>query len=159
VDLRDTESMNTALRSRYPASYEADYARWCAEQGALLREGRLDALDAVNLAEEIETLGRSEQRELENRLNVLLIHLLKWRYQPDERSAGWRGTIVEQRNRIARRLTESPSLKSYPAAILREEYESARLKAAGETGLDEAIFPETCPFPIVAVLDGAFLPD
>jgi len=151
--------MNKILWKQQATPYDADYARWCAEQGALLREGRAEAVDTANLAEEIETLGRSEQRELENRLNVLLVHLLKWRYQPERRSASWRGTIVEQRNRIARRLSESPSLQAYPASILPEEYESARLIAAGETGLNEAVFPVICPFVINEVLDKAFYPD
>jgi hypothetical protein len=151
--------MNEILRKPQLTPYEADYAQWCVEQGALLRAGRLDALDRENLAEEIESLGRSEKYEIEPRLNVLIMHLLKYRYQPDGRSSGWRGTIKEQRNRLKRRLKDSPSLKTYPAEILNEEYELARLKAAGETGLPEGTFPGSCPFTIEEILDDSFLPE
>lgn len=151
--------MNKHLLKRQLTPYEVDYAQWCAEQGALLREGRLSDLDRKNLAEEIESLGRSEKSEIENRLNILLVHLLKYRYQPDRRSSGWRGTILEQRKRIARRLKDSPSLKQYPSEALADEYETARLLAADETKLPEKTFPEDCPFTIEQVLDKSFLPD
>jgi hypothetical protein len=151
--------MNKVVRLQHPTSYEADFARWCAEQGALLREGRLDALDRDNLAEEIESLGRSQEDEIESRVGVLVLHLLKWRYQPGQRTGSWSGTIVEQRNRLKRRIKASPSLKSYPAEVLAEEYEAARLKAAGETGLPQSLFPETCPFTIEQILDAAWLPE
>ncbi|MFH1794770.1 MAG: DUF29 domain-containing protein [Pseudomonadota bacterium] len=151
--------MNKVFRLSQLTSYESDFARWCAEQGALLREGRFDALDRENLAEEIESLGRSQEDEIESRVGVLLLHLLKWRYQPDQRTGSWEGTIVEQRYRLKRRIKASPTLKSYPKEVLAEEYESARLKAAGETGLPQSLFPATCPFTIEQILDPAFFPD
>lgn len=152
-------AMNKHLWKSHLTPYEADYALWCAEQGALLREGRLSDIDRENLAEEIESLGGSEEDEIGSRLNVLLIHLLKWRYQPDRQSSGWRGTIAEQRYRIARRLKRSPSLRAFPGEVLADEYRTARLFAAGETGLPEHIFPETCPFVIDQILDESFSPD
>ncbi|MEX6508252.1 DUF29 domain-containing protein [Jiella sp. M17.18] len=144
--------------------YDHDFYAWTREQAAVLRSraGRGTAGDAIDwdrLAEEVEDLGESQRSEIESRLAILLVHLLKWRFQPTHRSSGWKGTIVEQRSRLARRLRRSPSLRPYPAAILAEEYEIARLKAAGETDLPEAIFPETCPFTIEQVLDPAFYPD
>jgi hypothetical protein len=151
--------MNKHLWKSQLTPYGTDYAQWCAEQGALLREGRLSSLDRENLAEEIESLGGSEEDEIGSRLNVLLIHLLKWRYQPDKRSSGWRGTLAEQRYRIGRRLKRSPSLRAFPGEVLADEYRTARLLAAGETGLTENIFPETCPFTIDQILDESFLPD
>ena len=151
--------MNKIFRSSQLTPYEADYAQWCAEQGALLREGRFANLDRENLAEEIESLGRNEKSEIESRMGVLLLHLLKYRFQPDARSSGWRGTILEQRHRLARRLKDSPSLKGYPSEILDEEYELARLKASGETGLPESIFPEKCPFSLSDILDPGYLPE
>lgn len=150
--------MNRIYRPPHLTPIEADYARWCAEQGALLRSGRLGALDRANLAEEIESLGRSDKREIENRLSVLLVHLLKWRFQQDKRSSGWRGTIREQRSRLARILADSPSLAGYPGEIIEDEYQTARLKASDETGLPVESFPATCPFKAVDVLDDAFLP-
>ena len=112
------EIMNKVFRKPQLTPYEADYARWCAEQGALLREGRLSDLDRENLAEEIESLGRSDKREIENRLMVLLLHLLKWKYQPGEQSGSWKGSIREQRKQLSRILFESPSLRDYPRKFL-----------------------------------------
>ncbi|WP_442579903.1 DUF29 domain-containing protein [Mesorhizobium sp. ASY16-5R] len=151
--------MNKHLWKSQLTPYEADYALWCAEQGAILREGRLSDIDRENLAEEIESLGRSQEDEIESRLNVLVMHLLKWRYQAERRTPSWQATIIEQRMRIAKRLKASPSLKNYPASVLDEEYVTARLRAAGETGLSEAIFPESCPFAIGQILDAAFFPE
>ncbi|MDQ6435819.1 DUF29 domain-containing protein [Mesorhizobium sp. LHD-90] len=151
--------MNKHLWKSQLTPYEVDFAQWCVEQGALLRAGRLDALDRENLAEEIESLGGSEEDEIGSRLNVLLTHLLKWRYQPDKRSSGWRGTIAEQRYRIGRRLKRSPSLRAFPAEVLVDEYKTARLLAAGKTGLPEQIFPETCPFVVDQILEESFFPD
>lgn len=151
--------MNKAFRLSKLTSYESDFARWCAEQAALLREGRFDALDRENLAEEIESLGRSQEDEIESRLGVLIAHLLKWKFQPGGRSNSWKATILEQRARIARRLRKNPSLKSHPAKVLPEEYEIGRLSAWGETGLPEEAFPAACPFTVEQILDPAFYPN
>ncbi|HVW57647.1 MAG TPA: DUF29 domain-containing protein [Rhizobiaceae bacterium] len=150
--------MNRILWEEQLTPIEADYARWCDEQGALLRSGKLDAIDRENLAEEIESLGRSERREIESRLNILLLHLLKWKFQSEKRKSGWKGSILEARRQLRRILAESPSLKNYPAQILREEYEIARLKAADETGLGEDNFPQECPFTMDDIFDETFLP-
>jgi hypothetical protein len=138
--------------------YETDYAQWCAEQGALLREGRLSDLDRENLAEEIESLGRSDKREISKRLGTLLLHLLKWEFQPAKRKTGWLLTIREQRLRIESLLVESPSLKGYPGQQLMREFKMARLNAADETGLHEKDFPTDCPYQIADLLDHDFFP-
>ncbi|MBN9243699.1 MAG: DUF29 domain-containing protein [Mesorhizobium sp.] len=151
--------MNKIFRLSQLTPYEADYAQWCAEQGALLREGRLADLDRKNLAEEIESLGRSDKREIEHRLKVLLVHLIKYKLQPKGRSGSWRATVKEQRFRIAKVLRESPSLRDYPAEVLAEEYSFARPEAAMEANLDEALIPEDPPFTAEQVLDQTFLPD
>lgn len=151
--------MNKVFRLSQLTPYEADYARWCTEQGALLRDGRLDALDRENLAEEIESLGRSDRREIESRLKVLLTHLLKWRHQPEGRCGSWRSTIRDQRRGIAKILKESPSLHTHPAKALKDEYGYAVSDAIDETGLPEDAFPSACPFTIDQILDPAFLPD
>jgi hypothetical protein len=103
-------------------------------------------------------LARAEKREIEDRLNVLLVCLLKWSHQPTQRSGGWASTIIEQRARLLKRLQESPSLRAYPGEVLDEEYAIARDKAAAETGLRAATFPKTCPYTIDQVLDPDFLP-
>ena len=151
--------MNRIFRPEHLTPYEQDYAQWCADQGALLRAGRLEALDRENLAEEIESLGRSDRREIESRLKPLLVHLLKWRFQRERRTKSWEATIREQRARIAKILQESPSLKNYPQEVLQEEYGYARWDAAKETGLPDVTFPETCPFTANQVLDTSFLPE
>jgi hypothetical protein len=138
--------------------YEADYAQWCAEQGALLRAGRVDVLDLENLAEEIESLGRSDKREIRSRLKELLLHLLKWQFQPGKRKGGWRASIVEQRDELKQLLEESPSLRALPSLALAALYPVARAKAADETGLAEAAFPQNCPYSVEDVLDDGFFP-
>jgi DNA-binding transcriptional regulator YdaS (Cro superfamily) len=139
-------------------AYDRDYHVWLTRQAALLAERRFAELDLDNLIDEIQDLARSEKREIENRLNVLLVHLLKWRHQPTQRSGGWASTIIEQRARLLKRLQESPSLRGYPGQALDEEYAIARDKAAAETGLRAATFPKTCPYTIDQVLDPDFLP-
>ncbi|APH74435.1 DUF29 domain-containing protein [Aquibium oceanicum] len=151
--------MNRITRIARLSGYEEDFALWSVEQAALLRDGRFDGLDRENLAEEIESLGRSEKREIESRLNVAIVHLLKWRFQPEKRKSGWKASILEARRGLLRTLRESPSLKAYPSDVVHEEYESARMKAADETGLPEDAFPAACPFTIEQILDPGFLPD
>ena len=94
--------------------YDRDMYRWTRQQARLLRAGRMSELDLENLAEEIQSLGNSEESGIECRLQVLLSHLLKWQVQSGRRKGGWRGTIVEQRYRLQRRLRRSPSLAAYP---------------------------------------------
>jgi hypothetical protein len=140
------------------AAYDDDFYAWTQEQARLLRAGRFSDVDIQNIAEELETLGRSQKREIVSRLAVLLLHLLKWTVQPDRRSNSWRATILEQRQRIREELEDSPSLRRWPGARLAREYDLARLKASGETGLPLESFPPACPFTIAQVLDPAFLP-
>jgi hypothetical protein len=150
--------MNRIDRPSALARYDKDFALWCAEQGAALREGRWAALDRENLAEEIESLGRRDRREIESRLKTLLVHLLKYRYQPRKVKPGWSSTIREQRRQLQKIINESPSLRAYPAEVLNEEYVYARADAADETGLEIGTFPERCPFAISDVLDLDYLP-
>jgi hypothetical protein len=119
--------------------YDKDFYTWTQEQAALLREGALHDLDVTNLAEEIESLGRSEKRELENRLEVLIIHLLKWHYQPEKRQEGhsWEDTILEQRSQLARLLRDNPSLQPQVPALLVEVYPDARRRALAQMGYTE----------------------
>jgi DNA-binding transcriptional regulator YdaS (Cro superfamily) len=140
------------------SAYDRDYHAWLTRQAVLLAERRFADLDLDNLIDEIQDLARAEKREIENRLNVLLVHLLKWSHQPTQRSGGWASTIIEQRARLLKRLQESPSVRGYPGEVLDEEYAIARDKAAAETGLRAATFPRTCPYTIDQVLDPDFLP-
>ena len=150
--------MNRIDRPSAPTRYDQDFARWCTEQGAALREGRWSMLDRENLAEEIESLTRSDKREIESRLKTLLVHLLKYRYQRHKVKPGWRSTIREQRRQLHKIIEDSPSLKSYPSAVLDEEYVFAPADAADETELPLETFPERCPFALSDILDLNYLP-
>lgn len=138
---------------------DTDYARWADEQAALLRAGKYDLLDLQNLAEEVEGLARSDKYELDSRMEVLLQHLLKWQFQPAKRKGAWKGTIVEQRIRIARVISQSPSLRAYPLVNLHGNFVLGRNAAITETRLPESSFPETCPYTIEQILDPDFLPE
>jgi hypothetical protein len=140
------------------AGYEEDFALWSAEQAALLRAGQFDRVDVENVAEEIESLGRSDKHEIESRLEVLMMHLLKWERQPEYRSRSWASTIRDQRRKIQRLLDDSPSLKAYPREVFSEEYPRAREKASEETTIYLELFPSTCPYTIEQILDPDFLP-
>lgn len=154
--------MSTLITPRSPpasATYEQDFYAWTQEQASLLRTGRLAEIDIENIAEELESMGRSEKRELVDRLAILLAHLLKWRLQPGRRGNSWRATVKEQRRRVSKRLEDSPSLKHGLEERLAEAYEAAVLLAISDTGLDEATFPATCPFSFSQALDETFWPD
>ncbi len=123
-----------------------------------LRQGDWAALDVENLIEEIEALGKSDRRAVKSRLEVLLMHLLKWQFQPEQRSRSWQATILEQRLRIADILEESPSLKNYWPTVLEAAYAGARRLAAIKTGLALEQFPVECEYTIGQILDEAYLP-
>jgi len=137
--------------------YEEDFYAWTQEQTRLLRAGQWQLIDIQNLAEEIEDMGRAEKRELESRLEVLLMHLLKWQFQPSLRSRSWQLTIKEQRLRLQRHLKQNPSLKSAIPDVFADVYQLAVVSAERETSLD--IFPDVCPYDFEQVMTEAFLPD
>ncbi|HCB14480.1 MAG TPA: DUF29 domain-containing protein [Gammaproteobacteria bacterium] len=127
-------------------AYEQDYHAWTRQTADLLRQKLFSEIDIEQVAEELEDMGASKERELESRLGVLLAHLLKWRYQPERRSHSWRLTIKEQRQRIIRVLRKNPSLKAHLDETCHDAYSDAVLIAARETGLPESLFPENNPF-------------
>ncbi len=126
-----------------PASppYELDGYGWALAQARLLREHRFEELDIVNIAEEIESVGKSEQKAAESNLKVALLHHLKWEYQPERRSASWSRSIREHLRRFDRLISKNPSLKAHLPEILEEAYLEACFEAAEETGLAEGTFP------------------
>lgn len=153
--------MSAKPQSRFPervSLYESDVVAWAAEQARLLRAGRFDQLDIEHIAEEVEDVGKSEQRELASRMAVLLAHLLKWRFQPERRGASWETTIRTRRSSIERRLRRTPSL----AVSLRDPewwadaWDDALDSATRETGI--ADLPRSCPWALEQVLDQAWLP-
>ena len=124
----------------------------------MLRAEKWTELDIPNLAEELESLGRSERKELRAYLAGLVLHLLKWRYQPDYRSRSWRDSIEENRACIPEGLQENPSLGPQRNAPRGRRYPRARRKAARQTRLPLAAFPEACPWTVDQVLDETFWP-
>jgi hypothetical protein len=140
-------------------NYEQDFYGWTQEQAGLLRAGRLTDLDIENLIEEVETMGRSEKRELESRLTVLLLHLLKWKYQEVRRGRGWELSIDEQRLRFAETLDDNPGLKPKLDEILKKAYQYATIQAARETKISKNVFPSECPWPLDQITDNTFFPE
>jgi len=155
--------------------YATDFYAWCLTTAALVREGQWDAIDPEALAEELESLGKSQKRELESRLEVLVMHLLKWEYQPQLRQEGhsWYDTILEQRNQIARLLRDNPSLRPQVPHLVEDVYPDARQRAMGEMApwtqirdrghfdphdVHIAAVPLTCPWTDVQILDKDFWP-
>lgn len=138
--------------------YHQDFYAWAMENAQLLRQGRLSEVDMEHIAEELESMGRSERRELISRLSVLLAHLLKWMFQPELRSNSWRYTIEEQRGAVMDLLEDSPSLHQELKDKLAKAYVNALLIAARETGFDKTRFPECCPFSLGQILDENFWP-
>lgn len=140
------------------ANYETDIVAWANEQAKLVRNKQFDLLDIEHIAEEIEDVGKSEQRELANRLTVLIAHLLKWHYQPERQGRSWQITIKNQRKAIQLHLKQVPSLKAKlnDAEWLEIIWGDAVYEASKETGLD--CFPESCPWSILDMLSDAWLP-
>jgi len=140
-------------------NYNSDFYGWTQEQAALLKAGRLSEIDIENLIEEVETMGRSEKRELNSRLTVLLLHLLKWQFQPIRRGNSWRITIEQQRLEFKDVLDDNPSLKPLLDAILLQAYTKAKVAASKETAIDKSVFPELCPWSFSQLLDEGYYPD
>ncbi len=141
-------------------TYEEDFVLWLEHQAELLRQGRVAELDLENLAEEVESIGRSDKREVQNRLSILLAHLLKYQFQPKRRSRSWTTTISEQRRQLDLVFKDSPSLlKNYAPQVFDDSYTYARRKASDETGLSLTAFPEASPYTLTETLDEDFLPE
>jgi len=137
-------------------AYDADFFAWANEQAGLLRAGRLSEADIEHIAEEIESMGKTEKRELINRLKVLMVHLLKWQFQPGGRCTSWRLTVEEQRREVVDHLADNPSLKAKMDEVILSAYAGAILAAARETNLELSLFPTTCPWPFDQIVDRAF---
>jgi len=139
--------------------YGDDLHAWSLEQAALLRARRTEGLDWDHLAEELEAMGGSDERELESRLCVILLHLLKWQIQPELRGASWRKTLRTQRREIRKLLKQSPSLRRQVPGLVLGAYPDAVKDAVDETGLPIGHFPVDCPYAADDVLAEAYLPD
>jgi hypothetical protein len=145
------------VRTELGELYQRDYYAWTGAQVRALREHKIAELDWENLAEEVEDLGKSERHRLESHLEGLLMHLLKWAYQPRRRSRSWSNSIREHRFRIQRILRDNPSLKASLSQISLDSYEAALFTAQNETRLDLSTY-RTCPWNLEDVLRPDFWP-
>jgi len=150
--------MPTNQVSKQPQLYDQDYYLWLKNTQEQLAMGDFSALDIANLVEELADMGKSEKRAVESNLTILIMHLLKYKYQPQKRSNSWRFTIREYRRRLEKLFKDSPSLKPYFSEVLNECYQDARELATAETSLPLETFPSQIPFTTEEILNPAFLP-
>jgi hypothetical protein len=139
--------------------YDRDFNLWIEQTVDLLKAGRFEALDIDNLVDELESMSRRDKREIISRIDVILMHLLKWKYQPTQRSLSWESSIQNNRTEIWRIIEDSPSLKSYPETVLDKAYQAALKGAIRETQLNYETFPTSCPFSVDEILDENFFPE
>jgi hypothetical protein len=141
------------------SEYDKDFYAWSLHNAVLIREGKLSEVDLKNVAEEIESMGKADRRELIDRLAVLLAHLLKWKFQPSLRGRSWEITIKEQREEVKDQLDESPSLKHELDDQFNRAYRKALNIVEKETGLNQNTLPKNCPFSLKESLEENFLPE
>ena len=145
--------------TRPESLYEQDFYAWTVEQAAALRSRELRRVDVEHVAEEVEDMGKSQRRGVKSALTVILIHLLKYRFQPERRTNSWRATLREHRRRVRDDLADSPSLQSYTERIFSECYRDAREAAADESGLPISTFLAACLFTPEQAFHSGFLPE
>lgn len=139
--------------------YEEDYHLWLMNTIHQLQHGKLAEVDRVNLIEELEAMVRSEKKAIRSNLRILLMHLLKYKYQSQKRTNSWLFTIREHRKRLQDDFENSPSLKRYFYEIFLKSYQDARELAADETGLSINMFPVESPFSQEDTLNPDYLPE
>ncbi len=139
--------------------HSTDFYGWVNQQTELLKAGNLADLDIDNIAEEIEDMGKSLQRELVSRLKILFMHILKWKYQPGYQGNSWKYTIEEQRSELADLLEDNSSLAQKLDNALERGYKYARTSAARATGLPKSTFPESCPWIFEQAMNDTFWPE
>ena len=144
--------MTTAEAIKLDVLYEQDETAWLEAMAALASEGRYGEMDFPNLSEYLTDMSKRDRREVYNRLIVLLVHLLKWEHQPDQRSGSWRATVREQRREL-RQLLESGTLRNHAAAVLMDAFAEARLQAADESEMDVTVFPTANPWSLDEIMD------
>lgn len=152
------ESATHRSHRREPSEYEDDYVRWCFDQAELLRRNRFTALDAPNLIEELESMGNEQRHALRSSYRLIMMHLLKWQFQPEKRTRSWRVTITRERVNVSDREKDSKTLRDQADALVAEAYRGAVLRAADETGLARDVFPFDCPYTVDQLRDPDWMP-
>lgn len=156
--MTNVDSIHIPIFPTESPNYEGDFHAWSTEQGARLRLLRVPGIDSANLAEEIEALARRDRNKLDSRTIVILLHLLKWTYQPSRRTASWELTLLEQRRRLDVIVRNSPSLGPLLPSVIQAQYGRAVREAALETGLASQTFPDECEWNWEDVISSDFLP-
>ncbi|KJU84442.1 protein containing DUF29 [Candidatus Magnetobacterium bavaricum] len=151
-----TQAHNDTLAAR--DLYEVDFYQWVFYNADLLRQGRFSEIDLENIIEELESMARKDRRELLSRLAVLIMHLIKWQYQPERRSESWSTTIRNQRTELKLLLADSPSLKYNIEAVTAKGFIAAKEEFEDETGISTKILPETCPYTFEQLMARGFWP-
>jgi hypothetical protein len=141
------------------STYDQDFYAWTQAQAAALRTARPNRFDWKHIAEELEAMGRSERDQMESLIRQILLHLLKWQFQPWLRSRSWRNSLWVQRRDLGKLLRRNPSLRGHLEEALAEEYPAAVANAVDETGLPDGAFPTTCPSSAAQLQEQDFLPD
>ena len=145
-DPTDRSGQRPPEARREPACYDRDLYSWAVEQAALLRAGRIAEADALNIAEEIDDVGNEQYDKLESALRLILLHLLRWDYQPQQRSRSWTLSVAVHRKHASKVLRKNPGLKPLAGEAVADAFDTARLEAADETGLEVETFPLECPY-------------
>ena len=138
--------------------YDRDYVLWIETTIEQLRQQNFDQVDWENVLDEFESMSKRDRRSIKSNLVILLLHLLKWEFQPKMRSGSWTGSIIEHRQRLRDLLDDSPSLRNYVTEVISLAYSDAIVRAVNETGLEIAMFPIDCPYDILNILNPSFLP-
>jgi hypothetical protein len=150
---------NLDISSLHPTDLHAtDYVQWIESTVAKLQRQDYANVDWQKLIEEIEDMGRSERKSLKSNFIVVVLHLLKWQYQPEMRGGSWAGSIVEHRRRLRDAIADSPSLKPHLQEAYQDWYGDVVRQAIAETQLDPETFSATCPYTLSEILDFDFLP-
>ena len=153
-----TDIIEIMTQSLLTSPYDLDYQQWLETTVTYLSDRNFEQIDLEYLVAELQAMGKSEKNALESNLLILLVHLLKYKYQPQKQSDSWRNSIVEHRRRIIQSFKYSPSLKRHFDLVFDECYVDARQDAKTETQLLLTTFPEVCYFSKEEVLDPNFLP-
>jgi uncharacterized protein involved in exopolysaccharide biosynthesis len=153
MDDPDSARKSAPADAQGAARYDREPYSWAVEQAALLRSGRLDRVDALNIAEEIDDVGHEQYDKLQSAIRVTPLHLLKWDHQSERRSRSWMLSIAVERKLASRVLHKNSGLKPKVAEAIAEAYETAPLEAAAQTLLEERVFPLECPYSQNEIMD------
>jgi hypothetical protein len=145
-------------KSNTKTLYDRDFFEWTQRTAALMRAGRWEDLDVENIAEELESLGKRDRREVVSRLEVLIIRMLKWATQPENQCRSWKTTINTQRDDLEDVLNDSPSLRAQLDELLKRAYPRAVEKAVEELRLLTNTFPPECPYTRDEILSKTYWP-